>query len=67
MIFYPTSPYTSPRRLPYAWVFSSRHPGGVNMGMADGSVRFIKNSISLYTWWGLATIAGSEIISADSF
>jgi prepilin-type N-terminal cleavage/methylation domain-containing protein/prepilin-type processing-associated H-X9-DG protein len=52
---------------PYAWVFSGRHPGGVNMGMADGSVRFIKNSISLTTWWSLATIAGGEIISSDSY
>ena len=52
---------------PYAWVFSSRHPGGVNMGLADGSVRWIKNSINLYTWWGLATIANGEIISSDSY
>jgi hypothetical protein len=37
------------------------------MGMADGSVRFIKNSISLTTWWSLATIAGGEIISSDSY
>ena len=25
----------------------SRHPGGVNVGMGDGSVRFVKNSINL--------------------
>jgi len=54
-------------KAPYAWVFSSFHPGGVNMLMCDGSVRFIKNSISVYTWWGLSTIAGSEVISADSY
>jgi prepilin-type N-terminal cleavage/methylation domain-containing protein/prepilin-type processing-associated H-X9-DG protein len=60
--------YTGPTALfPYAWVFSSRHPGGVNMGLADGSVRFIKNSINVSTWWGLATIAGGEIISSDSY
>ena len=28
----------------------SRHPGGVNAGMADGSVRFLKNSISINIW-----------------
>jgi prepilin-type N-terminal cleavage/methylation domain-containing protein/prepilin-type processing-associated H-X9-DG protein len=56
-----------PVLYPYAWVFSSRHPGGVNMGLADGSVRFIKNSISLVTWWQLSTIAGNEIISSDSY
>jgi prepilin-type N-terminal cleavage/methylation domain-containing protein/prepilin-type processing-associated H-X9-DG protein len=60
--------YTGPTAsYPYAWVFSSRHPGGVNMGMGDGSVRFIKNSISLFTWWSLATIAGNEILSSDSY
>jgi prepilin-type processing-associated H-X9-DG protein len=65
-IFYPT--YRSPlAKRPYAWVFSSNHPGGLNMAMSDGSVRFIKNSISLYTWSALATIAGGEIISADSY
>ncbi|WP_435010924.1 DUF1559 domain-containing protein [Tundrisphaera lichenicola] len=55
------------KKAPYAWTFSSRHPGGVNMLMGDGSVRFIKNSISVYTWWSLATMAGAEVISADSF
>ncbi len=30
---------------------SSRHPGSVNLLMMDGSVRSIKNSISMPTWW----------------
>jgi prepilin-type N-terminal cleavage/methylation domain-containing protein/prepilin-type processing-associated H-X9-DG protein len=63
---YPTYP-ESVKKLPYAWVFSSRHPGGVNMAMADGSVRFFKDSVSLYTWWASATIQGGEVVSADSF
>jgi len=54
-------------KAPYAWVFSSKHAGGVNMLMADGSVRFIKNSVSVYTWWSLATQAGGEVLSSDSF
>ena len=45
---------------------SSNHPGGVNMALADGSVRFIKDTISLPTWWALGTRAGGEVISADS-
>ena len=51
---------------PYAWVFSSKHPGGINVVMGDGSVRFIKNTINLYTWWSMATIQAGEIFSADS-
>jgi len=45
---------------------SSLHPGGVNTVFADGSVKFIKNSISPVTWRALGTIAGGEVISADS-
>ena len=29
----------------------SRHVGGVNVAFADGSIRFISNSISLASWW----------------
>jgi prepilin-type N-terminal cleavage/methylation domain-containing protein/prepilin-type processing-associated H-X9-DG protein len=45
----------------------SNHPGGVNMGFADGSVRFIKNSVGLQAWWALGTKSGNEILSADSY
>ncbi len=44
---------------------SSYHSGGVNCLMADGSVRFIKNSISAVTWRALGSIAGGEVVSAD--
>jgi prepilin-type N-terminal cleavage/methylation domain-containing protein/prepilin-type processing-associated H-X9-DG protein len=43
------------------------HPGGVNVMMTDGSVRFIKDSINQGTWWSLGTKAGGEVVSADSF
>jgi prepilin-type N-terminal cleavage/methylation domain-containing protein/prepilin-type processing-associated H-X9-DG protein len=46
---------------------TSNHPGGVNVAFADGSVRFIKNSINLPTWWALGTRAGAEVVSADAF
>ncbi|OJW19391.1 MAG: prepilin-type N-terminal cleavage/methylation domain-containing protein [Planctomycetales bacterium 71-10] len=45
----------------------SYHPGGVNALMVDGSVRFIKSSISPVNWQTLATRAGGEIISADGY
>jgi prepilin-type N-terminal cleavage/methylation domain-containing protein/prepilin-type processing-associated H-X9-DG protein len=68
-IAYPTvSPQTSPTVMyPLSGDFSSFHPGGVNMLMGDGSTRFIKRSISVYPWCGLATIAGGEVIDASSY
>jgi prepilin-type N-terminal cleavage/methylation domain-containing protein/prepilin-type processing-associated H-X9-DG protein len=45
----------------------SHHPGGVNTLMADGSVRFAKDSINQATWWSLGTKANGEVISADSY
>jgi prepilin-type N-terminal cleavage/methylation domain-containing protein len=38
----------------------SRHPGGVYAALADGSVRFINQSIDLTVWRALATRAGGE-------
>jgi prepilin-type N-terminal cleavage/methylation domain-containing protein/prepilin-type processing-associated H-X9-DG protein len=45
----------------------SRHPGGVNSLFGDGSVHFMKNSISPPTWVALGTINGGEVISSDSY
>ena len=45
----------------------SNHSGGVNVAFCDGSVRFIKSSISLPTWRALGSRAGGEIVSADSY
>jgi len=46
---------------------SSQHPGGVNSLFGDGSVKFIKNSVSLQTWRALGTRNGGEAISADAY
>ncbi|MDG3004799.1 DUF1559 domain-containing protein [Paludisphaera mucosa] len=45
----------------------SNHSGGVNALMADGSVKFIKDSVNLRTWMALGTKAGGEVISSDSY
>ncbi len=45
----------------------SGHAGGVQVGLCDGSVRFVKDSVSLPTWRALATRTGGEVISADSY
>jgi prepilin-type N-terminal cleavage/methylation domain-containing protein/prepilin-type processing-associated H-X9-DG protein len=46
---------------------SSYHAGGVNVGFLDGSVKFVKDSVSPTTWWAIATINGGEVVSADSY
>ncbi|SIO42027.1 prepilin-type N-terminal cleavage/methylation domain-containing protein/prepilin-type processing-associated H-X9-DG domain-containing protein [Singulisphaera sp. GP187] len=45
---------------------SSRHSGGVNVLMMDGSVRFIKSTINISTWHAVGTMGGSEVIDASS-
>jgi prepilin-type N-terminal cleavage/methylation domain-containing protein/prepilin-type processing-associated H-X9-DG protein len=46
---------------------NSNHPGGVNVLLADGSVRFIKDTINQATWWALGTRGNGEVISSDSY
>ncbi|SIO35687.1 prepilin-type N-terminal cleavage/methylation domain-containing protein/prepilin-type processing-associated H-X9-DG domain-containing protein [Singulisphaera sp. GP187] len=46
---------------------SSYHSGGVNVLFADGSVKFVKDSVNGFTWRALGTIAGGEVISADAY
>ncbi len=45
----------------------SRHPGGVNVGMCDGSVHFIGDSISPTAWHSLWTRNGGEVVSGSAF
>jgi prepilin-type processing-associated H-X9-DG protein len=45
----------------------SKHPGGVNVGFLDGSVKFIKDSVNIGVWGALGTKAGGEVIDASSY
>ena len=46
---------------------TSNHPGGVNVALCDGSVKFVKDSVDLQTWWALGTRSGKELVSSDSY
>jgi prepilin-type N-terminal cleavage/methylation domain-containing protein/prepilin-type processing-associated H-X9-DG protein len=46
---------------------SSYHPGGVNVGFLDGSVKFVKNSVSAATWRAIATRDKGEVVDASSY
>jgi prepilin-type N-terminal cleavage/methylation domain-containing protein/prepilin-type processing-associated H-X9-DG protein len=56
--------YIGPYGSPSA---NSLHPGGVNVCFSDGSVHFIKSSISLLAWWGLGTRSMGEVIGSDQY
>jgi prepilin-type N-terminal cleavage/methylation domain-containing protein/prepilin-type processing-associated H-X9-DG protein len=43
----------------------SRHTGGVNAALCDGSVRFFRNSIPAATWAALGSMAGGEVVTND--
>jgi prepilin-type processing-associated H-X9-DG protein len=45
----------------------SFHSGGVNAGMGDGSVRFMKDSVAQIVWQALSTPQGGEVISSDQY
>lgn len=50
-------------------VFAARsyHPGGVNVAMADGSVRWVASSIAVPTWRALGTRDGGEVVDPGSY
>jgi prepilin-type N-terminal cleavage/methylation domain-containing protein/prepilin-type processing-associated H-X9-DG protein len=44
---------------------NSPHTGGINVGLADGSVRFVAAGVSGTTWWAAVTPAGGEVLGSD--
>jgi prepilin-type processing-associated H-X9-DG protein len=45
----------------------SMHPGGVNTGFADGSVHFIKNTITQRIWYALLCRKDGTVLSSDQY
>lgn len=55
----------STRFTPYGWrTARSWHPGGVNVGFADGSTRFVDDAVDPLIWKAMATIQGGETLGA---
>jgi len=44
---------------------SSRHPGGVNVAMCDGSVQFFTSNVNHRVWWAMGSYNGNETESAQ--
>jgi len=60
-------PWGGDMDAPGMWGLSSYHPGGANVAMADGSVRFLKSSTDMRTVWAIGSRAGSETVSGDAY
>jgi prepilin-type N-terminal cleavage/methylation domain-containing protein/prepilin-type processing-associated H-X9-DG protein len=46
-------------------VARSRHSGGVNALYGDGSIRFVRNSITLTTWRAMGSMDAGEVVPND--
>jgi prepilin-type processing-associated H-X9-DG protein len=46
---------------------ASKHPGGANTAFCDGSVKFVKSTVSYGTWAALGTRNGGEVLSSDAY
>jgi prepilin-type processing-associated H-X9-DG protein len=53
--------------VPVVLASRSRHPGGVNVMLGDGSVRFVKSMVNLVVWRALSTTQGGEIVGGDAY
>ncbi len=58
----PPNPPCAFRSSAYVFGARSRHSGGINVAMCDGSIHFIINSIDPVTWQALSTTQGGETI-----
>jgi len=50
---------------PNVYSFRSRHPGGANFALGDGSVRYVRDSISRVNYIAAATASGGEVIGLN--
>jgi len=58
------TPDITRRYASYGWrAARSRHPGGVNVAMADGSVRFVADDVDPAVWKAAGTRAGGESLT----
>jgi prepilin-type processing-associated H-X9-DG protein len=67
-----TCDYTSDPDVGWGGTFAavtatSNHPGGVNICFADGSVKFMKNTVGLQPWWAIGSRNLGEVVSADQY
>jgi prepilin-type processing-associated H-X9-DG protein len=52
--------YNNPGDWPHVYSFRSRHPGGLQFAMGDGSVQYVSQTIDMNIYRAMATRNGSE-------
>jgi prepilin-type N-terminal cleavage/methylation domain-containing protein len=67
-----TGPSSKFQVMPNPWdevcnssLAQSPHPGGILVGLGDGSARFVSVGVSGQTWWAACTPAGNEVLDND--
>jgi prepilin-type processing-associated H-X9-DG protein len=63
----PCTDETNPATPAVMLAARSRHSGGVNVVMADGSVKFVIDAINIETWRALSTTQGNEVVDGSSY
>lgn len=60
----PCQPFASISHASNPLIFSSRsrHPGGVQVALCDGSTRFVSETINITTWRNLSTMQDGEVL-----
>jgi len=70
----PQQSYCANNTTPWAWGgqvsvclcrATSPHTGGINVGMGDGSVRFVNGAISPSTWFAACTPNAGDLLGSD--
>ena len=51
---------------PNNYAFASRHTGGGQFGLGDGSVRFVSDNIDTITYRAFATVSSGEVVNGDN-
>jgi len=61
----PAGVVVTPGHWPNVYSFRSMHSGGANFALADGSVRFVRDSIDLATYRNASTYTAGEVLGSN--